>query len=495
MNPYSELLSITPDEGFEFTKAMALADGPVDSSFWCDQPWLYSQVMAFLFRCLGYSPAIPRVLTTLLVLLMAFVLGARIDRRRWALWGAGVAFLCFTGPSGVTLSCSFLLEAPAWALGMVAFSVPRLFTGRGPWLGALISGVLAACAVHTKPTALLVLPACLVEVIIQSGVFSAVGSGNDGNCLPSRHALRACAVWLLSATVVFLAAMRIAPYWDWHRVLGTHTQTLFALSGGNAAFRLDSAALLAHLDKLLLCLVAIVLAIRKQAIPEVAGSAVLVGSVVAAHAVVRPWWFHYQVHWTIALSVLSLQGLKLLLDDPVADQGTTVSAERRSPFVFATTIFCALLWTSVLVFGVERMYADYSEVMNREHIGESPILAKIVSYRDQSRWLFTPSRIYSFHSRIPIPPEVRWLSRKRFWSGQISTANIIDTVKAYRPEQILLSHEETQMSEWSAILTNGYSRVLLDAANQLWVRKDVATTYVSRMGSRPDARKDAGIIK
>jgi hypothetical protein len=71
----------------------------------------------------------------------------------------------------------------------------------------------------------------------------------------------------------------------------------------------------------------------------------------------------------------------------------------------------------------------------------------------------------------------RELARKRFWSGQLTTAEIIETCKRYQTEQIVLPYAATN-SEWNAFLDTGYKAVTSDGRALLYI----ATHLLSQPG-------------
>ena len=56
----------------------------------------------------------------------------------------------------------------------------------------------------------------------------------------------------------------------------------------------------------------------------------------------------------------------------------------------------------------------------------------------ETRWLYTDRVIYAFWAQLPVPPELAVVSRKRLWSGQLTTVQLIQCLERYRPEQVLL---------------------------------------------------------
>lgn len=103
----------------------------------------------------------------------------------------------------------------------------------------------------------------------------------------------------------------------------------------------------------------------------------------------------------------------------------------------------------------------------------NPIVTKMKEYASRTKWVYSESGIYPFHARLPVPPELAIVMPKRFWSGQITTQQIIETCKRYQTEMLVLP-VNTDTSEWKSVLDTDYSLVTTDNKNLLYVAKRIA---------------------
>ena len=166
---------------------------------------------------------------------------------------------------------------------------------------------------------------------------------------------------------------------------------------------------------------------------------VLLLTVVLVHVVQRPWWPYYYLHFAIPLAWLAgyavgeLSGL--LLRPGKRDW-------RRIVGLAGTAMAGAIMLALIATEGGGRLVSEVERVRDLPRIEDSPLIATVRRYASRTRWVYTRSSIYAFHARLAVPPELAVLVRKRFWSGQISDAQILAIIQGYAAEQILVSGEE-----------------------------------------------------
>ncbi len=91
-------------------------------------------------------------------------------------------------------------------------------------------------------------------------------------------------------------------------------------------------------------------------------------------------------------------------------------------------------------------------------------------FADRTRWVYAENAIYPFHMRLSMPPELAVVTPKRFWSGQISTMQIIEACERYQPEMIVLTVAGNQR-EWNDFLQSKYVALRTDKKFVLYIAK------------------------
>lgn len=101
---------------------------------------------------------------------------------------------------------------------------------------------------------------------------------------------------------------------------------------------------------------------------------------------------------------------------------------------------------------------------------DSVVLAKMKQYAGRTRWVYVQPVIYPFHAGLAVPPELAVVMLKRYWSGQITPEQIVETCRRYKPEQLLLYRSRVG-SEWKELLKADYQTVYQDTNYVLFVTK------------------------
>jgi len=79
--------------------------------------------------------------------------------------------------------------------------------------------------------------------------------------------------------------------------------------------------------------------------------------------------------------------------------------------------------------------------------------------------------IYAFHAGLLVPPPLAVIPRKRVWSGQIDSAELVDLLQRYRPEQIVLFGSLQVGAEFYAFLDRNYDEKPLSGLGKFYLRR------------------------
>jgi hypothetical protein len=115
------------------------------------------------------------------------------------------------------------------------------------------------------------------------------------------------------------------------------------------------------------------------------------------------------------------------------------------------------MFAMLVTVGGSRLACEIECIRHLPIVRDSALIAKMRTYAGRTSWVYVdPSafNIYAFHAGELVPPELAVLSGKRFWSGQITNQDLLETVKCYKPEQLL------------------FGTVLLDSAMQEYVTRN-----------------------
>ena len=446
--PLGTAFEFGADEGFEFMKGWLVSLGhPLYGEFWNDQPPLHTEIMAVLFKICGPSALVGRLLSVAFATLLvtAFYQTARMRSGR----AAGVIAVVFlaASPSFLQLSASVMLEVPAMAAGMA--SVWSWFRykecTRAKWLW--ISGALLGCALQVKPTAVIFLPALAVNWIVswrtdaRSGQFALARETNQmGSESWFPDSCRSALLWCGTAVGAFLLiafcfyragtldvffhshfSKETAAVVSANEAYAFHTKTLVEI----CEFSFPAAA----------GMVLIVLQRRRDLVFPV----VLLLTAVAIHLWHRPFWYYYQLHFSIPLAWLGavavLEIFRMLWEQPLA-----MTRWRKWKFGAGLLTWSAVISLVVTTVPVN-LWNEIALLRAAVPAAKDVTVAAFKRHAAGTRWAFTNERSAAFWAGLRIPPELAVIPSKRMWSGQIGEAEVLRWLQRYQPEIILVPQE------------------------------------------------------
>ncbi|MGD9092939.1 MAG: hypothetical protein PVF74_08820 [Anaerolineales bacterium] len=107
----------------------------------------------------------------------------------------------------------------------------------------------------------------------------------------------------------------------------------------------------------------------------------------------------------------------------------------------------------------------------RETSPESQFLANMYQYAPQSKWIITDRPMFAFRVGLPVPPHIAVMTRKRVDTGYLTEEQVINAVKEWQPEQVLLGRFEFPTLE--RYLEQNYQLIHDQIDIQLYVRADM----------------------
>lgn len=132
-------------------------------------------------------------------------------------------------------------------------------------------------------------------------------------------------------------------------------------------------------------------------------------------------------------------------------------------------VFSVSVW-----FGFEgpRLIHQITGITHAEKVQENEIIATLKEYQGRVNWAYSRKNIPAFHAGFVQPPELTILSKKRFWSGSMTEAGVLETVRKYDCEVLLLLETiEMKQDAWKKLTDDRYVNVLSTGGATLFVNK------------------------
>jgi 4-amino-4-deoxy-L-arabinose transferase-like glycosyltransferase len=375
------------------------------------------------------------------------------------------AFLLLGSPVFLPLSASAMLEAPAFAMGLLGALLLLEWTRetRRWWL-LIASGAVFGLALQTKLTVALLAPALAAEVLF-------TGREMEPNRWMSRAA-RALGNWGAAGVGVFLVIGLTLGRGGAEMSLRSHfsTTVVSAEAGSPWDYVFPARFLWMHGDGLLAAGTAILLAVRQRRFREHRFPLLVLATVAVVHAFHRPWWNYYYLHLAIPLAWLGGAVISSLM----RAARTLLGSSRKAGVLrgrVAGALVCGII--AVLIAQPERrLEAQVNDLRGKPRASASLIVARLRELRPKVRWVYSDAVIYPFHAGLPVPPQLAVVMPKRFWSGQISTRQIVDACEDLKADALVLRVPAAH--EWGSVAGRDYVNVTSETRCALFIRSDLA---------------------
>jgi len=454
--PLGTALEFGRDEGYEVIKPFLCTKGFVlYKDIWNDQPPIFTVLLTWAFKAWGPTIRVARLVAAGFGLLL-FVTFFQLVRQRSGLWASLLAaFLLLASPAMLQLSVSVMLETPAFATALVSALLLFQWSRRPHWGWLLASGAVMGIALQIKLTAALIVPAMLVEM--------ALTRWSSRSQSWTRATAFDLAQWGATVVALFLAIGLVWASGSFQSSFQSHFMERPVPSHGRAEdYVLPAGLLRQHVDGLGGAVIGLALLVRRKHWREYMFPAVLLLTAAAIHAVHRPWWNYYYLHLAIPLAWLAGVGVKEIIS--AATTFRPKASFRLISGQSAKGVALCALAALLLARPEKRLEANIRDLRRRPTIVSSLVVKTMKQYAERTHWAYADPVIYPFHAQVLVPPELAIVMLKRFWSGQITTAAIVEACKRYHAEQLVLP--ATPAPEWRELLANEYTPA---CAEQGWV--------------------------
>ncbi|HWV99159.1 MAG TPA: glycosyltransferase family 39 protein [Candidatus Acidoferrum sp.] len=451
-------LRLGDDEGYEVIKGLLCSKGyHLYTDIWNDQPPVSTFLLAGAFKLFGASILTARIVAASFGLILAICFYELIRQRSGARTALLGAFFVVAAPGSLVVMASMMLECPAFATALLSCWLAFRWAKRQSPMWLVLSGAMLAVALQIKLTAVLVVPALVIEMFL---------------ILHSRHKsigqmLQPGLVWGAALVAVFfLIALTwgkgsLATSWKSH----TKAEVVPGLDMP-ADHKFNFRLLRNNIECAGGAVMCILLATRRRRLRELAFPVALLCTVSLVHAFHRPWWNYYYLHFAIPLAWLTGWAVNALLEDLYRVQ----TKNRSIGFKFASGLALCALIAFALAKSERRFEGSIKYLREKPAASANAIVQKMRQSATGASCAYSEDGIYAFHAGVKVIPDLAIVMPKRFWSGQISTRGIIEICKRNAP-QFVVVRSDSFNEEWRDYLRTDYGFGAADNTCQLYVRK------------------------
>jgi hypothetical protein len=438
-SPFRGSFEMDSDEGINVMKAMLVLKGyDLYGEIWSDQPPLFTFLLAGVFKIAGMEVNAARL--TVLVLSTLLLYGAaRFLQLSLGAWQAAMGVVLITLIRNYpSLSTAAMVGLPAISLAVLALSCLAAWHRRRKFFWLILSGSMMSLSILTKGFTGFLAPVFLAGILID-GYFSAPAPRSWYMVI--RPALIWGASFTILSAVLALVFVGIENFWQlvlphidasntfYYRHLSEHKTINYYLRQSWSIFALG-----------------------------------LVG--IFAAILTRKWIFLYPSAWVgIGYALLSQHAPvryhhQLLITIPAAILGALTISEaiRFAPRLWRKGRLhfprLALLGLSIAGLGwvvvtrvPEKLEAFrarifYVEPTNKEVDELWHIVREMGEHRAETTWVYTDKPMIAFRAGFPVIPELAVVTEKRWITGEIGEKEIMEGIKAWEPDQVLIGRFE-----------------------------------------------------
>lgn len=460
--PFREKLQFDTDEGLNLMRSMLMTLGhPLYSEVSSDQPPLFNQILALLFRLVGFDVNPARFLVLLFSTFLVWAGAQFLQLTSGKL--AAILFLplMIMVPRYLGLSVAVMIGLPSLALAVASLTFLAMWhhQRRNAWL--VLSGFMLALSVLIKLFTGFVAPIFVIGITIAAYM-------DQSNEKLSWRVLRPALLWSISfaGLTTLLGLALIGPQNVWSII----SPSLNAPS--QAEFQSDYFAMNTHLQAavplLVLGFLGALMAIihRKWLLLYPLAWA---GLAYVLFSFYSPVFYHHQLLITIPMTMIAASGLgdgvssllRIRQPSDILRFQTALGLLAVVSFIWVSTIYVPVLNDELM--NTPRL-TDFNL---RATPGKLAILRTMDEYADQTNWIVTDMPLYAFRVGKPVPPILATFSQKRLSTGSLTEADILNAMREYQPEQVMMARfkipalEEYLQEHYTLILEREFLRLFL----------------------------------
>ena len=462
--PFREKLQFDSDEGLNLMRSMLVALGhPLYGEVSSDQPPLFNQLLAILFRVTGFEVNPARVLVLLFSTLLVWASTQFLQLTSGRL--AAILFLplVIMVPQFLRLSTSVMIGLPSIAFAAVAVLFVILWhqTRNSLWL--VLSGFALALSVLIKLFTGFIAPIFFVGITL-----SVYLDERDQGF--SWKILRPAMIWSLSfgSLGILLGFALVGPQ-NISAITSPHIAAPVTEELGGYPM---NTYLRASLPLLLLGISGAGFSLyrRKWLVLYPLAWASLAYALFSFYS---PVFYHHQLLITIPVTMLAAGAV---------GEGILLLSRLRLPsdFIRMQTLLGAGAVIGFILVSIYYWPTLDRDLMNRPRLtdfslratsGKLRVIRTMGEYVDQTTWIMTDMPMYAFRVQRPVPPNVATFSSKRLATGSLTEKDILTAMRDYQPEQVLMARFHIPALE--AYLQEHYTLILSVEFFRLFLRNDL----------------------
>lgn len=463
--PFKSKFQYDPDEGLNLIRGMLVyLRYPLYTSVSSDQPPLFTHMLVWLFNFTGFETIPARVL----VLCFAALLIWSCTKMVQLSWGnlAALLFLpiIMMADYFVRLSVSIMIGLPAIAMACLSVLLIMFWHNDKKTYWLVLSGFSLALSIMIKLFTGFLIP------IVLSGIFlTSLRKYREKGF--NWTIFRSVCIWGVSfgTLTLFLLTILVGPH-NFLQLIRPHlsANSIKDFQDYGLSINYQLTPLILYLS---MGLPGIYFLFKKRLslfvyIPVWIGTAYLLLNIQ------KPVFFHHHLLIVIPAAMLSAGGIS---------EGIHTLRKNSSWHQFIQIPSLISLLSIVLFIITSSYYFPKSDAsfngiggfFDKNQTKNEQIIQGMEKYKDKTNWIVTDLPIYAFNIERPVPPILATFSFKRMITGNLTQTTILDSMKKYDPEQVLIGRFKLPLVE--KFLLNRYTLITTENGLRLFIRNNLLT--------------------
>lgn len=426
-----------------------------------DQPPLFTYILGLVLRIAGLKVNFARLLVLLFSTLQIWASAEFLRLISGKVASILYLPLAIITPHYLNLSVSVMIGLPAIALAMTSITFATIWHKSKKDLWLVLSSIAIACSVLIKLFTVFLVPIILIGFTIS------IYWGNKQVKL-SWKTLRPILIWgtcfTASASLLSLVMIDLR---NIQAIISPHVSATTIEEFQSSFYTLSS-----HLE---------------PSIPLLCFG--ILGAVVCI--IKRNWFVLYPLTWSVVYYILFsfhspvFYHHQLIITIPVVIMGAAGTGEGFQSLIQTRKlnihIGLQILLGAIALIGYLLIIKNYIPATNKQLVArtteaEWKVLNEIERYSGQTNWIVTDMPIYAFHAQLPVPPKLATFSRKLLVTGSLTEEDIINIMREFNPEQVLMARFEIPSLE--TYLAEHYKLVSSEEFIRLFIRNDLAPVII-----------------
>lgn len=452
--PMDQIFYFDTDEGIELTKATLSSQHLLlNHEFWDPQPLLFNILLGKYLNIFGFSIITARIFILFFATLLIWCFTQILSLSVGNIPAIITTLFLILSINFLRLSVSVMQGIPCLALAILGIYFIVLYSKNLKLSLLSLAGISLAISLQLKMITIFFIPVIIIYLLIIIPNF--------------KEKFISILTFLISLSVIFIIIGLLTSSLDLQKIFLFHlSSSLKEAYQNHNSFKDVILIYLQNFDFLLLTIVGIKSIKFKEnylyLLPLL--WLVMITVLLLNH---KPVWYHYLVLVSVPLIWLSSYGIKQILI--LTNHHNFKISELFKQKLIIFTLILTLLVIPIklgIIYRQNNLFIQESQVKFTN-------VERILTYKNQTHWLFTDIAMYSFYSQINLPPEIAVLPAKRLISGNLNQTDLLEVLNKYQPEQILIERFPIILDQIKPYLETNYQKIYEDDLTKHYILKSL----------------------